>query len=172
MKTGRLPHRGGGLRGQQLALARLRGERGAVLPIVAVTCVVLVLVAGLLLDYGRVIVYRTQFQAFCEAAAHAGAQEADVYRLTGSNPPVWVVKVRQDDARREALACLDENLAGLDLQANSLSVLSKFVTFPADDRVRVEVEVEGRTFFARVLGGQYGQVRFRAGGEAYANAGP
>lgn len=152
--------------------ALLRSESGGVLPLVAVAFLTLVLVAGLLLDYSRMIVYRTQLQAFCEAAAHAGAQEADALQIPGSNPPRWTAKIRQDDARREALACLDENLATVNLAANGLSVLSKTVMFPADDQIRVEVEVEGKTFLVRVLGGQYRQVRFRAAGEAYARAGP
>lgn len=50
-------------------------------------------------------------------------------------------------------------------------MLSKTVTFPADDQIRVGAEVEGKTFLVRVLGGQYRQVRFKAGGEAYARAG-
>jgi len=150
----------------------LTSESGGILPLVAGAFLVLILGAGLLLDHGRMILYRTQFQAFCEAAAHAGAQEADVLQYSGSNPPVWVVKIRQDDARREALACLDENLATVNLDANGLSVLSKAVTFPADDQIRVEVEVEGKTFLVRVLGGQYRQVRFKVRGDAYARAGP
>lgn len=149
-----------------------RDEQGGVLPLVAVAFLTLALAAGLLLDYGRMVLYRTQFQAFCEAAAHAGAQEADVLQYPGSDPPVWEVKIRRNDARREALACLDENLAGFNLKNNGLSVLSKTVMFPADDQIRVEVEVEGKTFLVRVLGGQYRQVRFRAAGEAYARAGP
>jgi Flp pilus assembly protein TadG len=147
-----------------------QGERGGILPLVAVASLVLVLAAGLLLDYGRMVVYRTQLQAFCEAAAHAGAREADVLQYPGSNPPIWTAKLRQDDARREALACLDENLATVGLDANGLTVLSKTVTFPADDQIRVEVEVEGKTFLVRVLGGQYRQVTFKATGEAYARA--
>lgn len=147
-------------------------ESGGVLPLVAVAFLVIALAAGLLLDYGRMVLYRTQFQAFCEAAAHAGAQEADVLQYPGSDPPVWEVKIRRDDARREALACLDENLAGFNLENNGLSVLSRAVAFPADDQIRVEVEVEGKTFLVRVLGGQHRQVRFRVSGEAYARAGP
>lgn len=154
------------------ALAAGRDEQGGVLPLVAVAFLALALAAGLLLDYGRMVLYRTQFQAFCEAAAHAGAQEADVLQYPGSDPPVWEVKIRRDDARREALACLDENLAGFNLENNGLSVLSRAVAFPADDQIRVEVEVEGKTFLVRVLGGQHRQVRFRVSGEAYARAGP
>lgn len=150
----------------------LRGESGQVLVLVVVVFFVLVAVTGLILDYGRMVAYRTQFRVFCEAAAHAGVQEADVYWYVGSDPPIWVVKVRQDDADREARACLGENLAGFNLDANGLSVLAVLVTYPADDCVRVELEVEGRTFLARVLGGQYARVKLTAWGEAYATVGP
>lgn len=40
-------------------------ESGGVLPLVAVAFLVLALAAGLLLEYGRMVLYRTQFQAFC-----------------------------------------------------------------------------------------------------------
>lgn len=172
MRTKRLAAGAGRSPWQGYTFAAARNESGGVLPLVAVAFLVIALAAGLLLDYGRMVLYRTQFQAFCEAAAHAGAQEADVLQYPGSDPPVWEVRIRQGDARREALACLDENLAGFNLEANRLTVLSKAVAFPADDQIRVEVEVEGKTFLVRVLGGQYRQVRFTVSGEAYARAGP
>lgn len=150
----------------------LRAESGQALILVAVVFLLLLAVAGLILDCGRVVAYRNQFRVFCEAAAHAGVQEADVYWYVGSDPPAWVVKVRQDDADREARACLDENLAGFNLSANGLRVLAVVVTFPADDCVRVELQAEGRTFLARTLGGGYASMKLVARGEAYATVGP
>jgi hypothetical protein len=72
----------------------LRRERGAAMVLAAMTVTVLVLIAGLALDFGRIHLLRTHLQTAVDAASLAGALQA-----------VPVVDIRV--TRRYATECLD-----------------------------------------------------------------
>ncbi len=71
--------------GLPLRLLRPTARAGQALPLAGMLLVILLLVAGLVVDAGHLLLARRSIQASADAAAHAGAQQIDVayLRATG-----------------------------------------------------------------------------------------
>jgi Flp pilus assembly protein TadG len=77
---------------------RRAGEEGMVAAFAAVVAVSLVMVAGMVLDGGRVVAAQATARDLASAAARAGAQELDLELVRGDGAPVL------DPGRAEAAA--------------------------------------------------------------------
>jgi Flp pilus assembly protein TadG len=102
----------------------------------------------MVLDFGRVHLARTQLQAAVDAAALAGVSQADVKirinPLSGKVIEKWA-EVRQSEARAEAQRIFNQNVNGMNLAAQGVTVNNLSITFPARDSIRVSVDASMKT---------------------------
>lgn len=126
----------------------VKDERGQVLILLAVAMTVLFLFSAMMLDFGRVHLVRTQLQAAVDAAALAGVSQADVKikinPLTGKIIEKWAV-VDKQSSRTEAQRIFNQNINGMNLTAQGVTINNLSVTFPARDSIRVTVDANMKT---------------------------
>lgn len=77
---------------------RLRGERGAVLPLVAVVLMGLLAITALVIDGGLLFAERRDLQGLADGAARAGAMSLDIAGLRDQD----AVRLEPDAARQAA----------------------------------------------------------------------
>lgn len=118
---------------------RLAGDRGQVAPLVAVSLLGLIAIAGLVIDGGLLFAARRDLQAVADAAARAGAMAVDELSLRANEG--GVVELDPGAARDAASAHLDR--AGFSGRA-------EVVADPAS--VRVTLSREHSTFVISLVG--------------------
>lgn len=112
-------------------LKKLSSERGISLVLFSMLLVVLLGAVGLALDMGRLYAARQYLVNSCDASALAGGMELP----------------DKPDATLKATQC---SAANKDSSANRVSAYS--VSFPADDKIRVDGTMTVGLTFARILG--------------------
>jgi hypothetical protein len=122
---------------------RSPSERGQILPLVALTAVVLIAMVGLAIDVGRIMVARAQLVRAVDAAALAGALELPdqaaietrVYLYMAENEPEATVDVPSSPAEREV-----QVVAHKHVNLTFLKVLTAIPGIDLDDPVTVSAE--------------------------------
>lgn len=144
-------------------LERLRhDEAGAMQAIAAAGLLVLLVIAALLLDYGRFWIYSTQLQTSVDAAALAGASQMWVTQEVDGLGTVYssTVFIDQFQAEQEARRVLDDNLQNMELARQGLTVVSKDVMVNGP-QVTVTAVIEARGLIAGMFGNQFAMSRIR-----------
>lgn len=117
--------------------AFVKGKDGAVAIIVAFTLPVLLAVAGLALEYGQLLLVRSEAQRTADLASHAGAS---AYARTGSNSAM--IDAAKGVARLNGFGD-DEIVVALDLSFPTAS----------GEAVRATITVTNRLFLPQLVGG-------------------
>ncbi len=122
--------------------ARLKGERGNVVVVVAAAMSVFMLLAALVLDFGRVWLHASHLQAAADAAALAGAGTVSVRVEVDRDGNIYsqTIILDPDTSRAEALEVLNRNIQAMGLGDLGVVVTDKEVTVSG---LRVSVGVRG-----------------------------
>lgn len=139
-----------------------RDEAGAIQVVTAAGLLVLLVIAALLLDYGRFWIYSAQLQTAVDAAALAGASQMWVVQEVDGLGTVYSseVFIDQFQAEQEARRVLDDNIQNMELARQGLTVVTKDVTVNGP-QVTVTAVVEAKGLIVGMFGGDFDKSRIR-----------
>ena len=129
-------------------MKRLTDDRGSVLAFTAIIFVVLLLITGLVIDFGRAYVVLAQLQAAIDAAALAGASEI-VLKYEESAETGELIMWHEVDpyqAESEALRVFTANANTQEFDRQGISIVSLVIATETGNQVRVTVIADINTF--------------------------
>lgn len=133
-------------------MKRLKDDQGSVLAFAAMVFTVLLLLAGLVIDFGRAYLVQAQLQAAIDAAALAGAGEVmlKVEELGEGEVRLWY-EIEPDEAESEALRVFSANASAQRFVQQGIAVVSVVINVENGNQVRVTAVADIQTFLVGPL---------------------
>lgn len=133
-------------------MKRLTDDRGNILVFAAMVLMVLLLLAGLVIDFGRAYLVQAQLQAAIDAAALAGAGEVilKMEDLGEDEVRMWY-EINPNEAQSEALRVFGANASAQDFDRQGIALVSVVINVENGNQVRVTVVADIQTFLVGPL---------------------